>query len=203
MPPMKKKPTPAKVGTGRAKKPYKALTVQNKARAQAMKNMTPAQRKKNDQLAKFGKDVLLPASLAVLPIGRAGTAVKAGRAVSRVAKAKTARKILDMPIKEATKITNRAANSVKHPSGRMIDRRTGAVYDAGMKTVKRATPANAARYRAGKIANSPAARDLAKVKRVIKKSAGPGAGLGATYKVLDKLDKDQKKFQDSKKKKGK
>ena len=205
MPAMKKKPTPAKTGKGSAKKPYKALTVQNKARAQAMKNMTPAERKRNDKLAKFGKDVLLPVSLGVLPIGRAGTIAKAGRAVAGAGKKKVARTILNMPIREANKVTKRAANVSKHPtSGKIIDKRTGAVYDSSMRTVKRATPANVARYRASMIAKSPAARDLAKVKKVVNKrnAAGGGAGYGA-YKMLDKLDKDQKKFQDNKKKKGK
>lgn len=45
--------------------------------------MTPAQRKRNDQLARFGKDVLLPAATFVVP---GGAAVKAGM-VAKGAKA--------------------------------------------------------------------------------------------------------------------
>jgi hypothetical protein len=68
------KPSGSKPGTikGSGNKAYAA---QAQARRQAMANMTPEQRKRNDQLAKFGKDVLLPAATLVVP---GGTAVKGG-----------------------------------------------------------------------------------------------------------------------------
>ena len=53
----------------------KAYTAQAQSRKEAMARMTPEQRKRNDQLAKFGKDVLYPAATLVIP---GGTAVKGG-----------------------------------------------------------------------------------------------------------------------------
>ena len=81
----------------------KAYTAQAKARKEAMAKMTPAQRKRNDQLAKFGKDVLLPAATAVIP-GGAGRAVVGAAVKKGLAKA---------AVKEATKVTKRGAKTMK------------------------------------------------------------------------------------------
>lgn len=208
MPPMKKKPAPAKMKQGVGKKYMSAVAVQQKARAQAMKNMSPAKRKELDKLSKIGRDILLPANLAVLPIGRAGAAAKAGRAVAQSARGKAAASAAgrvargaERAVKKEVKNMHRGLDGLrKHPSGNYVDKRTGAVYDSNLRIARPGTKANAAKYRAKKIANSRAVRDLPKVKKAIKRNAGPAAVIGGTYKVLDKLDKDQKRFQTNKKK---
>lgn len=92
-------------------------------------------------------------------------AVKAKKAATLAKKAKSPEEV----IKAARTMTNRAANSTRHPSGYYQDKRTGAVYDAGMKVVKpgrKTLVAKEAAKNLGKnIKNSPAARDI-KAKKV-------------------------------------
>jgi len=86
-------------------------------RRKALENMTPQQRKRADQAAAFGKNVLLPASLAILPVGKIPIVAKGATAVatkvspmvtkaaSKVVKSKTAAKATSA----ATKVTTSAA----------------------------------------------------------------------------------------------
>ena len=52
-------------------------------RRKALENMTPEQRKRADQQAAFGKNVLLPASLALLPVGKIPIVAKGATAVAK------------------------------------------------------------------------------------------------------------------------
>lgn len=49
------------------------------------------------------------------------------------------------------------------------------------------------------IKNSPAAKDVIKTKNAIKKVAKPVVGAGVAYKILDEIDKSEKRFQQKKK----
>lgn len=49
------------------------------------------------------------------------------------------------------------------------------------------------------IKNSPAAKDVVKVKNTAKKVAKPAVVAGVAYKVLDEIDKREKRFQQKKK----
>lgn len=66
--------------------------------------------------------------------------------------------------KGASKLTERAANSVKHPGGRFIDKRTGAVYDKNYDIIssgrKSAVVKQAAKKVTKKVKNSPMAKDI-------------------------------------------
>ena len=67
----------AKATETKSKGSNKAYTTQAQSRKQAMANMTPVQRKRNDQLTKFGKDVLYPVATTILPVTKGGLAAKA------------------------------------------------------------------------------------------------------------------------------
>lgn len=51
-----------------------------------LKRMTPAQRKRNEQLARIGKDIILPASLAAIPVAGVSGGIAAAGAKSAAAK---------------------------------------------------------------------------------------------------------------------
>lgn len=196
---MPKKPNKAK-----PKSPNydKGMAAQAKARKEYMKNMTPAKRKEMDRLASIGKNVLLPASLAALPLGKAGSVGRGAKAVANTARAKVliaqAERVAKTEggalkgvgkavVKDVKKTLKGINNLVKHPSGNLIDKRTGAVYDKNLKMIKPGSNANAAKYRARKIANSPAARDL---KRASKKKVVRGAaGVAGAKMAYDRLNR--------------
>ena len=131
--------------------------------------MTPAQRKKNDQLAKFGKDVLYPAATFAIPAlkGAKVASAIAGRKVV-VAKAASAAKKATKPgaiSRGANKLNDRAANSILDPSKKFhIDRRTAARYDLNYNLVKGGrkplVAKEAVKKATKRLKNSPMAEDI-------------------------------------------
>ena len=152
-----KKPKPKKqpIAASYTNTKYPKVTLQ--------KDKTQAQRNKE---AKIVSGLVTAAS--VVPAVRGARVV--GAVVGRkavVAKAAGAAKKATKPgatSRGASKLTERAANSVKHPGGRFIDKRTGAVYDKNYDTLvpgrKSAVAKQAAKKVVNNVKNSPAAADV-------------------------------------------
>jgi hypothetical protein len=75
------KPTSNKPGSSK-----KMASTMIPGRKEALAKMTPEQRRRNDQLAKFGKDVILPLSMAAIPVGGVAGGLAAAGAKSAGAK---------------------------------------------------------------------------------------------------------------------
>lgn len=155
--PAAKKPKPKKqpIAASYTNTKYPKVTLQ--------KNKTEAQKKKE---AKIVSGIVTAAS--VVPAVR-GARVVAGVASSKatVAKAVSATKKATKPgatVKGATKLAKRAADSKPHPSGRMVNQKTGAVYDKNYNTVKPGRKSLVAKEAVKQVAknvkNSPAAKDV-------------------------------------------
>ena len=127
------------------------------------KNKSQAQK---DKEAKIVSGLVTAASVIPAVRGaRVGAAVLGSKAT--VAKAVSATRKATKPgatVKGATKLAKRAADSKPHPSGSMVNQKTGAVYDKNYNTVKPGrkilVAKEAAKQVAKNVKNSPAAKDV-------------------------------------------
>jgi hypothetical protein len=132
-----------------------------------LSKMTPAQRKRNDQLAKFGKDVLLPASLAAIPVAGVSGGLAAAGAKSAAVKL-----------------------GVKQTAAKNVAARATAKADEAIKLQKAATAAkNAAKTGRGSGAGSAARaaklqRDAATAKKAADALAKQARNANARAKSL-------------------
>ena len=132
-----------------------------------LSKMTPAQRKRNDQLAKFGKDVILPASLAAIPVAGVSGGLAAAGARSAAVKL-----------------------GVKQTAAKNVAARATAKADEAIKLQKAATAAkNAAKTGRGSGAGSAARaaklqRDAAAAKKAADALAKQARNANARAKSL-------------------
>jgi hypothetical protein len=152
-----KKPKPKKqpIAASYTNTKYPKVTLQ--------KNKSQAQKNKE---AKIVSGIVTAASVVPAVRGARVAATVLGSKAT-VAKAVRATKSSVKPgatVKGASKLTERAANSVKHPGGRFIDKRTGAVYDSNYNILspgrKSAVAKQAVKKVAKNVKNSPAAADV-------------------------------------------
>jgi hypothetical protein len=152
-----------------------AYANQAATRRKALENMTPEQRKRSDQLARIGRDVILPASLAAIPVG-------GGAAIARGA------------YQTGAKLTASAA-ARKGMSPEMLKREFDIAYKAakkagfknfGAKTAPKATPKVTPKATPKKTAPKVTPKATPKVTPK-SKTAAPKAPVSGTAKQADEM----------------
>lgn len=134
-----------------------------------LKKMTPEQRKRNEQLAKFGKDVLLPAATLVVP---GGTAVKAGM----VAKGAKAAAMANAKKQAASNIAKR---STMKANDAMAKQKAATAAKNAIKTGKGSGPGSAAKAKSATTKANAAKANAAKAAEQARNANARARSLGA------------------------